>query len=1142
MACLRFGVLGSLEVWRDQQLVEITAGRQRTVLAMLVLHSGSVVSVDQLITAVWDEQPPATARRTLQSLVSRLRGALRCCQDSPLTQHAAGYRLVVPPEQVDVHRFTQTVRQAGQADRQGRVEEAAAGLRGALELWRGPALADVPRTSIIEAEAVRLEEQRYAALVARIDAELRLGRHAELLGDLHTLTTTWPLQERAWELLLVALCRSGRRADALAAYQRVRTLLTAELGVEPGAGLQQVHRQILAADSALAASLRPEAVPAPRAPQPVGPPTPPATAPGTAGSPPRQLPPDVAGFAGRGADLARLDALLADRPRQPLPILAIDGPPGVGKTALAVHWAHRVKHRFPDGQIFVNLRGYAPDPPLSAAEVLARFIAAFGVPAAAIPAGLDEAAAMYRSLLAGRRVLVVLDNAAGPEQVRPLLPGDEGCAVLVTGRDQLDWLVARQGAHRLKLGVLAASDAEDLLTELIGPARAAAEPGALSTLAELCGHLPLALRIAAADLSAHPQRPVSLQVSQLRGSDRVSALAVSGDPHGGVAAAFDLSYQRLNESARRLFRLLGLVPGVDVSVEAAAALAGSTPAQAQQPLRALLAACLIEEHLPGRYTVHDLLREYAASRLDAEESSAERHAALTRIFAQYLHRASAAVAELAPHRLRLVPPDPAASAPVPASLDDAAAASAWLDAEAANLVAAVQYAATHGHHRWAWTLADTLSFYFGLRHLAAPWEATTRAGLAAAQAAGDERAQAAGHLSLAALTWRLTRYRDSAEHAGTARRLAQRTGWVDAQAAALNHIATVHARTGDFAVATAHARRGLLLSERAGWRRGQAIALTNLGSMYVEMGWPVRAVPTIRQALDLAVTLGTRPSEVVNLVNLGAAQYLTGDIEPAHAALERALQLGHAIGSSSGVCTAQRWLALLHLTSGDCDRAEQLAVASAAHARAHELGLFEADARVVLAAVRQEQGRYEEAISEGRRALSIAELTSAVLTPVEVWINLATVYLKLEEPQRALRYALWALGTARELGLHLLEGQALTVLAAAHLADGKAGRALSCGVRAYGIHREVGHRLGQARTDLLLGHARRELGDQALARRHWRRAERVLSALGTPDVATATGLLATVPSPTTRSPAADHQPASSAEAALGRSGGAGELG
>ena len=1151
MACLRFGVLGPLEVWRHQQPVEITAGRQRTVLAMLVLRNGSVVSTEQLVAAVWDEHPPATARRTLQSLVSRLRRALRCCGESPLTQHPSGYRLAVALGKVDAYRFTQLVHQSGEADRQGQVEQVAAGLRHALELWRGPALADVPRTAIVEAEAVRLEEQRYAAVEARIDAQLRLGRHTELLGDLHTLTTTQPLQERAWELLLLALYRSGRRADALAAYQRVRTILNAELGVEPGSTLQELHRRVLAADPALTASAGPEPGSAPptsevspisdpsAAAHPPVRPTPPAAEPGPAAKLPRQLPPDVAGFAGRGADLTRLDALLSDRPGQPLRVLAIDGPPGVGKTALAVHWAHRVKHRFPDGQIFVNLRGYAPDPPLSAAEVLVRFLAAFGVPAATIPADLDEAAAMYRSLLAGRRVLVVLDNAAGPDQVRPLLPGDEGCAVLVTGRDQLDWLVAREGAHRLKLGVLAPADAQDLLTELIGPARAAAEPGSVSALADLCGHLPLALRIAAADLSAHPQRPISAQVGQLRHSDRVSALAVNGDPQGGVAAAFDLSYRRLAEPARRLFRLLGLVPGVDVSVEAAAALAGSTPAQVQQPLRALATACLIDEHAPGRYTVHDLLREYAASRLDAEESSTERHAALTRIFAQYLHRASAAVAELAPHRLLLVPPDPATPAPVPASLADAAAASAWLDAEAANLVAAVQYAARHGHHRWAWTLADTVGFYCGLRHLAAPWEATARAGLAAAEVAGDERAQVAGHLSLAALTWRLTRYRDSADHAGTARRLAQRTGWAEAQAAALNHVAVVHARTGDFAAALAHARRGLVLSERAGWRRGQAIALTNLGSMYVEMGWPVRAVPKIRQALELAVTLGTRPSEVVNLVNLGAAHYVTGEFEPACAALERALELGHAIGSSGGVCTAQRWLALLHLTTGRYDRAEELAAASAARAREHELDLFEADARVALATVRYEQGRYEEAISEGRRALSIAEGASAVLTPVEVWINLATIYLKLGEPQRALRYALWALGTARELGLHLLEGQALTALAGAHLADGRVGRALGCGVRAYGIHREVGYRLGQARTDLLLGRARRELGDTALARRHWQRAEGVLSALGTPDAGTAAGLLAALRVPAARSAAADRRPAPASEAEQGRSGSAG---
>lgn len=1101
MACLRFGVLGSLEVWRQGQRIEVGAAKQRAVLALLLLRAGRTVSTEQLFAAVWDAEPPATALRTLRSLISRLRRTLACGAGAVLLRQASGYRLAVAPDRVDAHRFERLVTDAGEAIGQGRVGEAAAGLRHALGLWRGAALADVPRTSIIEAEAVRLEERRHAALDSRVDADLWLGRHAELVGELQAATTSWPLRERSWEQLMLALYRSGRRADALGAYRRVRAMLRTELGVEPGPTLQDLHRRVLATDSALAT---------PPAPAPAGPPA-------TAHTPPRQLPADVAGFAGRAAHLARLDRLLPETggPAHSVVISAIAGTAGVGKTALAVHWAHRVRDQFPDGQLFVDLRGYASGAPaLPPIEALARFLAALGMPAERVPTRVDEAAAAYRSLLSDRRVLVVLDNAASPDQVRPLLPGGAGCAVLVTSRDRLDGLVARDGAHRLSLDVLSPEDARGLLTGCLGTERAQAEPAALGGLADLCGYLPLALRIAAAQLSAHPWCRIADQVARLRRPDRVAALAVPGDPTGSVSAAFDLSYTRLPDAPRRMFRLLGLVPGPDLTVMAAASLAGTAPARAGQLLRALVAAHLVEEHAPGRYTCHDLLRRYAVDRVEQEEHEADRRAARDRLYDFYVRTTDTAADTLFPWRLRLPRAEATGPVPVAASFENLVAARRWLDAERANLTAATQYAAAHGRRWWAWTIADDLRYYFWLRTPAAEWAATARAGLTAAEAAGDLRAQVAGHLSLAALYSRQARHRDAAGHGGTALTLAHRSDWIEGQVAAHVTLGTTYARTGDFHQGAAQFRRGIALAEQVGWRHGQAAALTNLGSMYVEMGRLSQAAEHAGRGLAINVGLGTSNGQAINLTNLGAVHYLAGRLDQAGVALHQAQALCQAIGNSSSLCTARRWLAALHLAVGRYHRACRLASSAVALARDKGHSVLEADALVVVAAVHERLGQHRQALDAGQRALELAEPADAVTTPAEARMGLATVHLRIGEREQAHGYAVQALAAAREVGLRLLEAQALTVLATVRLAYGAAGQATTYGEQALAIHRETGHRLGQAHTDLVLGRARAQAGDHRAARHHWQDAYAAFTEIGTPPAAEAAATLLTPAEPT----------------------------
>jgi len=520
---------------------------------------------------------------------------------------------------LDARWFAHLLAAGRGALRAGQPERAAALLADALGLWRGRALVDVPATLAVEAEAARLEEQRLAALEARIDADLACARHAVLIPELRKLVLDYPLRERLWGQLVLALYRSGRQADALSAYREIHQLLEAELGVEPGAALRRLHQRILSADAALDAPAR--------------------SAPGARATPapvPRQLSADVAGFTGRGEHLRRLGQLLGGDGQGPaaLVIAAIVGTAGVGKTALAVHWAHQVAGRFADGQLYVDLRGVARRPPLPPAEALAQLLRALGVPAAQVPPELEEAAGTYRSLLAGRRVLVVLDNAASPDQVRPLLPGSPTCLVVVTSRNQLRGLVAKDDARLLTLDVLGRDEAAALVGRVIGDARVRAEPAATAELARLCAHLPLALRIAGANLADHPGQPIADYTAELAEGDRLAKLVVGGDEQTAVRSSLDLSYQRLAPPERRLFRLLGLVPGPDVSAAAAAALAGTTPERAELVLDRLALAHLLARRAPGRFAVHDLLRLYAIDRALREESEQEREVATRRLRAR----------------------------------------------------------------------------------------------------------------------------------------------------------------------------------------------------------------------------------------------------------------------------------------------------------------------------------------------------------------------------------------------------------------------------------------------------------------------------------------------------------------------------
>ncbi|MDT5035429.1 MAG: hypothetical protein QOE03_614 [Micromonosporaceae bacterium] len=592
-----YRILGPLEVLAADRPLNLGGVRARRVVAALLLGANRPVSLSQLVAAVWEGTPPTTARRQVQNAVAALRAVLaRAGAGNVITTHGSGYVLRVGPDRLDSLVFERSVDRAramaGAADRPAAV----AVLREALALWRGPVLAGLGG-QLYDLAATRLEEMRLAALDDVIEWELAMGGHARLVSELRALVAEHPLREGFTCHLMVALYRGGRQAEALAAYHELARGLATELGTDPGPTLRRRYEMVLRED--------PELI----APDPV------AGGPGRSATrspadqhahPPAQLPPDPVAFTGHQADLDRLDQLISGvGPAATVVVSAIGGTVGVGKTALAVHWAHRARDAFPDGQLYVNLRGYSAGPPVYPIDALSRFLRVLGVPAARVPTDRDEAAAMYRSLLADRRVLVVADNARSPEQVRPLLPGNRECLVLVTSRDPLGGLVALDGARRLIIDVLGERDAVDLLGRLIGPRRVAAEAAVAAKLVRDCGYLPLALTIAAGALGDRAEPRLGPYAARL-----ATLVAAGQDP---VRAGFELSYAALSEPARRVFAAFGRAGAADgVTPALAAASSRVTEADAGRLLAALTARRLITEHPPGRFGIHDRLARYAA--------------------------------------------------------------------------------------------------------------------------------------------------------------------------------------------------------------------------------------------------------------------------------------------------------------------------------------------------------------------------------------------------------------------------------------------------------------------------------------------------------------------------------------------------
>jgi DNA-binding SARP family transcriptional activator len=905
---VRLRVLGPLGAWRGDTPVELGAARQRAMLGLLALQSNTVLHRDRIIEALWDGVPPASAVKMVQACVGHLRRRLdpgRAPQDREglFVSAGTGYRLRADAGQLDLIAFGQLADRAQTARRSGDLASAGEAYAEALSLWQGDPLADVDVLS--GHPAITGLVRRHAVVVSEFaETMIGAGLHDRALPHLQALAERDPLDERAHAWLMIALAGTGQQAAALSVYDQLLRRLDEQLGVRPGAVLAQAHARVLRQEVPAA---RPGVVLSGGA---------------AAAAPPRQLPRDPGAFVGREPEYGEL-AALAEQAADAALICVIDGAAGVGKTALAIYAGRRLAPLFADGQLYADLRGFGPgQPPVPAAEALAGFLHALGIIPPAVPADVDEQAAMYRSLLAERRMLIVLDNVADAAQVRPLLPGAPGSLVLITSRSRLSGLTARDGARRITLRPLASAEAISLLGKILGDERVRADQRAAADIAERCGLLPLALRVAADRAADRPRMALADLARQLADAHaRLDVLDIGAEDATEVRAVFSWSYKALAPEAARMFRLLGLHSGPDVSVPAAAALAASDEAEAGRLLELLAAAHLIEETLPGRYRLHDLLHAYAAERVRADESAESRGSALRRILVWYLHTADRADEMLVPGR-RHAPTGSVPPGCEPLAWSAYEQALSWCDAEQANLAAAVRLAAETGHNDIAWKLTVALRGFFDLRRPWAVWLACASIGVAAARRAGDRSGQAWALDCLGHASSGLGRLEDALACYLEAQSIRHEIGdaWGES-ANSMTNLGCTYLDLRRLDLALDCFQQVLATSRAADNRYVECLALINLGETYSRLELPDEALACSLQALALTREIGYRQAEGIALSNLAAAYRAMSQPGSARRCYQQALTIRRQAGDRHGQAETLRDLGDLSSSAGHIDAA-----------------------------------------------------------------------------------------------------------------------------------------------------------------------------------------------------------------------------
>jgi DNA-binding SARP family transcriptional activator len=967
---MRFRILGPLEVWSEGDWTDVSAAKWRSLFACLLIRASQIVSTDSLIFELWGDNPPARANNLVSIYVHRLRKLIGDTEGRVLVYRAPGYLLRVGPDDTDMQQFESLVAEGRGMLDDGDAEAAAARLGKALALWRGPLLADVPQSELVIRESERTAELRLTATELWIEANLACGRFAQVIPEPRRLVAENPLREGLWAQLMRALEGAGRHAEALEAYGQAREAISEELGVDPGAELQRLYAELLAADASGASRPAPPRVsaetdrPLRRAPEearrpgeapgggepseeetgeaPIGEvqgtiaigtvaesregsagPSAQAEPVGLPVTSPAQLPADIGDFTGRDPQVQHLCDMLTSEVDSGSPgavrVAVIAGAGGLGKTTLAVHAAHRARASFPDGQLYVDLLG-ASAQSAAPGEVLARFLRDLGVPGEKVPVGDEERAAMYRTRLTDRRVLILLDNAKDAAQVRPLLPGSATCAVLVTTRNRAPDLAR---TRFVDLNVLADDEALALFSRIVGDDRPEAEPDATAEVLVAGAGLPLAIRICAARIAARRQWKIATLANRLRDERRRLDELHAGDLE--VRASFQVSYDSLRPGRHgidpaRAFRLLGLWQGTTISLSAATALIGEAEGDVADALETLVDANLLESPAPDWYRYHDLLRFYAGERAREEETQQARDEAISRLLRWYLDTADSAAQVIAPHRYRVLPDGAADAAPLPlATVSDALG---WYDSERANVITAARQASALGMHDVAWRLPATLFPLFNRRHNFADCITASRIAVDSARAAGHRQGEA---WALQNLGVALAKIRDEEAITDLERALAIRREIGDriGEAQTSISLADAYHKIQGAEVAFGHSLRLLEVLREVGNAALLGLAMNNHGEFCLELGRLDEAADCFREAYDICKGIDGYVQGWYALHNLGYVYLRSGRLDDAIVCLNEAYRIHQASGDLIGQAHALRRLVQAYREKGDQQAARE---------------------------------------------------------------------------------------------------------------------------------------------------------------------------------------------------------------------------
>jgi len=1028
---MEFRLLGPVELWVDGRQHKLGTAKERCVLASLLLSAGEPVSAETLIDRLWDDNPPAKPRQSLYAYVARLRHRLAQIGDVEVSSWSGGYRLRVDDEAVDLFRLRQLrVRARAVADR-GDDETALALQRVAARMCRTEPLVDLPGDWAARTRRV-LADELLAATLERVEIELRLGHHADLIDELSNLVARYPFNEELTEQLMVALFRCGRQTEALQVYRDARDRLVDELGTEAGLGLRKLHQRILNGDLALLYAPRPclETV-----------------------QQPNTLPRDIPAFTGRREEIEQLQHVLmrsqAQERGSAVNAIAIDGMPGVGKTALAIHVAHSIAGRYPDGQLYLSLHAHDQRDPVDPATALEILLRGLGIPVGRIPSRLDDRARLWRAQLANSQTLIVLDDATEGEQVRPLLPRAPGCLVIITSRLRLTGL---DDVYVQSLDVLPAEQAAALFTSIVGSVYRADDDD-VAALVRHCGYLPLAIQIVASKLRHRPTWSIADLLSYLANDNR--RLAELRAENRGITAIFEMSYRGLSPQQKRAFRSCGQHPGPDFTAHAAAAILQCTTVEAEQILKGLADYRLISEPVHGRYRFDGLLDAYARGLARTKGSGSQRRRDLHRALDYYLSTADRADRLLYPHRYRadtpvVYPPQD------PPSLESEAQARDWLDAELDNLLTAARYAARQGWHSQVAHLAHILAQHLQSR---GHWEAAVRLhrhAVAAWREIGDQARLGDALFDLSTARWRTGRFDralDAAEEALVIRRsLGDRRGEADL----LDHIALIYWRRSEPEDALRHFQGAHAIRRDIGDQRGAALVLNHIALVLFHRGQYKQAYNRLRDALEIHRTLDDRRGQTIVLNNIGEIEFRLGHYDAALSCYEEAAEASEISHQSKAILQNNMGKVLEHTD------------------------------------------RYSEALVYYRQALETFQQIGDLKCQAGVLIDIGSTFQCMDRNAEALIHHQKALTITREISEQNEEVRALRHIGEVHAQAKRYKAALDHYGRALQLAVQINDPYQQARALDRIGTTLLHTQNRSQALHHWQNALRLYEQLGAP--------------------------------------------